>query len=392
MKTEEVADFGRKWLGSRPFFLLALLLAYVIPLSFIFYLAIQTVAPSLFWSLATGGTVTLFFGAVTLYLLAPFGEASINKQASVPEPALYQSMEEEDFPLHQQTIDDLERKLGLLHHDLFVKEDQLQQFLQEKELWEQKWQNFMEEGEQRSRSQKEEIERLNRFVQELKATINEQRSAMELNLERVSQLECKNDDLRYEIKTLLQVTQNSLKLDHEEGAKDETSYQAKPRESVVIPDRPVRTLEEASVELRRCLELTQKFSGSSHASGASRYKNVPAGGFALDMRQLFEALRQEQSAMILFYSWNESKPLFVNSVVKTFLGWSPEVFIQKFPEIIADGIQEWRHSLSDLRTKGETLTRLVLKDRSGDDLIVHCLLGRVQNGQFKNHVIAVFYP
>lgn len=389
------------WTASRPLFLLSIVTAYLLPLGIILYMAMQGVSPSLFWTLTTSGAASIFLGTGVLYLLTMFWEAASPKSVVEQVVAPHNQIDEEDFLERHQEFDAMQRKVAMLSHDVFVKDEHIRQLEEERE----QWQRQLDEGQHvqntQQRALQDEIDRLNRLLHESKGMIGEQRAAMELNLERVSQLESKNDDLRYEIKTLLQVTQNSLKLDIEpmdpEGIKaDLVPYLApytKSRDAIVIPDRPVRTNDEATQELRRCLEITQKFSGSAAVAGsASRYKNAPSGGFALDMRQLFEALRQEQAAMIMFYSWNESKPLFVNAAVKTLLGWTPETFIQNFSEIIADGIQEWRHSLSDLRTKGETLARLTLKDRTGADLVVHCLLGRVQNGQFKNHILAVFYP
>lgn len=386
---------------SRLTLLMTTIAVYAIPLAVILSMTYQSIPTADLWTFSTSGTLAILVGACAQFLLITYWEASLHPQRSFEAATPELSAPEESEPPYAKQSEDFQHQLGLLQHEMFLKEEHMRHLEEEKEYWSKKHELLEQEHFHQQRNFQDELDKLNRLLHEAKTTLGEQRAAMELNLERMNHLETKNDDLRYEIKTLLQVSQNSLKneieaLDTEETKEESIPYVYTPRESVIEKtaalDRPVKNIEDAVVQLRRCMDIAQKFSGSHSVSGsASRYRTAPAGGFALDMRQLFDALRHEQSAAIMFYSSNENKPLFINAAVKLLLGWSPETFVQHFPEIIADGIQEWRHSLAELRTKNETLARIPMKGKSGHEVLIHCLLGRISSGLFKNHIISIFY-
>jgi hypothetical protein len=124
----------------------------------------------------------------------------------------------------------------------------------------------------------------------------------------------------------------------------------------------------------------------------SRFRDLPINNYTLDLRRLFDSLRSENAGVVFVYSQKENKLLFTNNVVKNVLGWSPEKFTQDFQEIVQDGLQEWKNAVSQLLIKGETNTRLVIKTKSGQDMMFQCQLGIIPTGIFRNHVIGVLYP
>ena len=153
-----------------------------------------------------------------------------------------------------------------------------------------------------------------------------------------------------------------------------------------------RSTEEAHQQLKRCIDIAQKLTGARHLAGdSSRFRDLSADGFALDLRRLCDSLRSEQSSMILLYSQREGKALFVNDQVRGLLKWTPDKFVQNFPGVISDG-KEWRAALQKAASGQRSETLLAMKTRSGEETTVRCLLGSIPTGIFKTHLIGVFYP
>lgn len=238
----------------------------------------------------------------------------------------------------------------------------------------------------------EELRRKNVLLAEYQETINQQRDVITKKQEQIAELEAKVHDLNYEVKTLLQLAEmankQNISVDHGEDAPLEDL----PRETT--PHRMIKTAEEASAHLKRCIDIAQKITSANRfGSGMqSRFKDLPIDNRALDLRRLFDNLRSENAAVVFVFSQKENTVLFANPQMTDLLGWSMDKFTQQFSEIIAEGAQEWVKGISALSTSSEAKARLVVKMKSGKNILLHCHLGIVPTGAFRNHIIAVLYP
>lgn len=247
----------------------------------------------------------------------------------------------------------------------------------------------------------EDLQQKEILIGEYQQTITEQRAVIEKKQQENADLQSKVEDLSYEIKTLLQVVDTAEQTPsilpgmmlHETAH----HYQANVEDPIdeVPPslDKIVHTKEEACIQLKRCLDIAQKITGASyHLPQQSLLRDLPRDHYALDLRRLFENLRGENASPILLYSQKENKLLFVNNQTKNLLGWHPEKFVQNFGEIIQEGVDSWKQAISQLAIEQEADVRLVMKTKSGQNMLVNCQLATIPSGLFRNNIVGVLYP
>lgn len=232
--------------------------------------------------------------------------------------------------------------------------------------------------------------------EEMEQILAETRATSERRQQRINQLETKVRDLSYEIKTLLQLTDISEDENSEQAkmlAETKAPYHVENMmHAIKVGDQHVQTEEEAAEQLKRCVNTAQKMTGASHyTNSSSRLRGIPVDNFALDLRCLFDSLRSETSCAILVYSPREDKLLFANDPIRHLTGWSPEKFAQNFDEIVQEGKEEWREAMGQLSSRAQSKVRLIIKSRSGDDTLIHGLLGAIPTGIFRHHIIVVLY-
>jgi len=248
----------------------------------------------------------------------------------------------------------------------------------------------------------EELRRKTVLLSEYQETINQQRDVIKKKQEQISELESKVRDLNYEVKTLLQLADLGNKNTRSTSDKGTAMQAAAHSYQVDMFEEDesqasnthiaVKTPDEASLQLKRCIDIAQKITGANRfASGSSRFKDITINNRALDLRRLFDNLRSENAGTVIVFSQKENKLLFANSQTTNLLGWSPEKFTQTFSEIIEEGKEEWKNGIATLSASTESKVRMVMKTKSGDNLLVHCHLGMIPTGAFRNHIIGVLY-
>jgi len=242
-------------------------------------------------------------------------------------------------------------------------------------------------------------------IKYLQTTASQQKTAIENLQQQVLDLQNKEEELNYEIKTLLYVSRI-------DSLEKEPSYQLYASSSIVDEDdeEKIEETEQESVEseavfeqhyqaddlvddvgdgpgniLKQCLEMAAKMNGV----GSARNSSLPVENYVLDMRRLCDHLRIETQHGVLLYSQKDSKLVFANSQVKDLLGWPSDKFIQIFPEIIQTGFTEWREGLHALANSAKTSMQVAMKSKEGRSVKLNCHLGTIENGIFRNHVIAI---
>lgn len=317
-----------------------------------------------------------------------------------------QAVNEELISL-QNALDEAHQKEGELLEEISYRNEEIQKLAQEKDLFNQERQRLEQEFTKYRQQSEETLAQETTQSNEYEETISELRSTVEQKQRQIEQLDNKIRDLTYEIKTLLQLADmgsNSLTMSEENTKKQgfaiyesATEYQV-PIEAPYFDEEHdhtnllVYTDVDAKKQLKRCIDIAQKITGSHHfGNQASRFGDLALDNYALDLRRLCDSLRSETVGTIFVYSCKDNKLLFANNQVKELLGWSPEKFVHDFENIVQDGIFEWKSSISQLNTMSYSNTRLVLKAKTGHDLLVHCQLGIIPTGVFRNNVIGVLY-
>lgn len=162
-----------------------------------------------------------------------------------------------------------------------------------------------------------------------------------------------------------------------------------PLQASPLPDIAIDDHEVAETQLKRCLDIATKMTGSTNIGGTSRVRDLQVDSYALDLRRLCDSLRVENSCIVILFSQKENKLLFVNNHVKNITGWSPEKFLQDFPEIIQNKTDVWNAGISQLASYPEVKLSLPIKTKDGHEIRLHCLLGAINTGLFRHHVIGI---
>ncbi len=206
-------------------------------------------------------------------------------------------------------------------------------------------------------------------------TISEQRAIIEKKQGYITKLEGKVRDLMYEIRSLLQIEDPLL--EKIPMAKEEdhlnTSARQKPYDH--------------SLQIARYLQMAEQSTGADHLGG--RFIDSSVNRYAIDLRPLFDHLREESSGLVFVYSQFESKLLFVNKAVKNLLGWCGEKFIKDFQELIVQGYPEWSLAIKEISRDREKKLRLVVKTKSGEQKSLDCYMGVITKGPFANYIIGM---
>jgi PAS domain-containing protein len=283
----------------------------------------------------------------------------------------------QEEPLYSVPSND--EDLKILQAELNTKSDELQKFYDNID----KFAAYKEATE-------DELRKKEALLNEFQETITKQRDVLKKRQEQVSELEGKIHDLNYEVNTLLDVVKISETTDMPPTGMQlkETAgvYQVTP------PPTHVKSAGEADVQLKRCMDIAGKITGANHFETAnSKFRDWHIDNYALDLRRLFDNLRGESSCTIFVFSQKDNRLLFVNNQAKHLLGWSPEKFVQSFPEIIADSLPDWNRGISRLANQTHTTAEFNMKNKAGQNVSVNCHLGMISAGLFRNHIIGVVF-
>lgn len=367
-----------KLLNSRHSIVLAILFFYFLPVFFLSSYSLALIGPDRGWKLFSLGLLLASCATLCLHLILKQWSADIKSaQMIIPEPQ----------PPQIITIDN-QAEIEELKSSLQSKCDELEQLHQDhyKELEQQRM-----ELEYQWKSRQEALEQKTAQLNSIQQTLHDQQNILDKKHQLIGQLETKVSDLNYEIKTLIQLTEYNEVTQTEENPLI-LSENSQDYSTEIVPqvENLIHTAEEATAQLKRCINIAQKITRPSHyADPNSRYLSLD--NQALDLRHLFDNLRSEHNSAVLFFSQKENKLLFINNQIKSILGWNPEKMIQDFEEITQPSLEEWRKGITQLGSANETRVNLLLKSKTGSEVVVQGMLGIVPTGLFRNHVMGVLY-
>lgn len=343
-------------------------------------------------------------GSVLSFLLLRQWETTLkrNRVAALAIPAHAPQAAEDpfhsagNFQELETALHDAQVKQKELVEELNLKNEAIHKLEKEKQLFETRIDDVHRALSASQAEADEEVRRKSVLLSEYQETINQQREVIQKKQEQIAELENKVRDLNYEVKTLLQLTEVEKPAKKSRESEQKPPENTLPEDNAVAPSSAnhlVKSPEEASVQLKRCIDIAQKMAGVNRfGNGNSRFRDIPMDNYALDLRRLFDSLGSENSSPVLLYSQKENRLLFANQQTKNLLGWPVDKFTQSFPHLIQEGLQEWQRGIGDLSLKEEAKARLLLKTKSGQNLLVHCHMGIIPRGIFRNHIVAVLYP
>ncbi len=235
----------------------------------------------------------------------------------------------------------------------------------------------------------DKLDKKETILSEYRSTLKEQRKIIEKKQEENNILQIRVNDLRYELDTL-------LKLKSDSG--EEKDFYLKEPEKVLAPKNEPRDKEQErsgladslQVKLDRYVKMAVRLNGAHHFTNQNaRYSELSLGSLILDQRRLFDRLQNENADTVLVYSREERNLVFINQQVRYLLGWSPERFIKDFTFLIQKGAIQWEEALEDVKLDDQKSIRLLMKTRSGRDILTHCYLKEIPSGVFQGYVLGI---
>lgn len=307
-------------------------------------------------------------------------------------------------------IESHQRNQTQQQEEISYRNEEMQKLTQERDHSKHQHEMLKEEFEIYKEKSLEQLEQEKQQANSLQEAISDLRTSVENKQGQIELLENKIHDLTYEIKTLLQLADmktlpNEPVFDTAHGTLAEGFVINEVAHNYQVD---VKALQEEKVlhnasqqphqkehfheQLKRCIDIAQKITGSHHLAGYnSRFRDLGMDSYTLDLRRLCDNLGSENSYTVFVFSPKENKLLFVNNQIKELLGWSPEKFQQDFSNIVKEGMGEWKESLSHLNAHSHTQARLLMKKKTGQDLLIQCHLGLIPTGVFRNNIIGVLH-
>lgn len=412
---------------------IAILACYLLPIFLFSRYVLLLLGPSQpSWSALSSGLVVALMGSLLLIVLMKKWETSLRQQIKdnrvvpIPLSAVSPSVKEatkEAAPVagHLSSTDPSPQEAEVARLQLIELQQQLQQcqkqheqqgdeiknhlhqirqIHQEKEASRQQLEYLKQELDNCRQATQAKLEAYEKAEAEYRKTIEEQSHSLEGKQQTIVELENKVRDLNYEVKTLLQLSDIPISptppgTDGYSHAPDALFHDAEalPAAWSVNLDPQTATLHHAAIQLQKYIEKAQQMTGAAHLSGSpSRFRDLSIDSYAIDLRRLCDLLRNEGSSILLLYSKNEEKLLFVNPLIKGLVGWSQEKFTHDFFDLIQQGGAEFKKVAQGLTPGHPIQASLIIKTKSGQDILTQCHLGIVPSGLFANHILGVLNP
>ncbi|MGE4574455.1 hypothetical protein [Parachlamydia sp.] len=383
---------------------------YLIPLFVLTFMSLQHLPLSKSWTFLSVGLFLSLAGSLFLLFVLKGWEDALklyfeniyieSQKALIPEtPA-------EDFAILKQKVEELTEQEELLARELSQKDTELAEY-QNREEEIKRLVQISEDFAEFRLEMEQQIEEREQLIHTLRQETHEQKNVLQSKDDRIEDLESQVNDRNYELQTLLKFSEHPQFKSEVFSPKDFKSIEPVKNSPAIYSiqeelergalafhdDTKISHAEGASHQLKQCIEIVQNITGVNHfSSQSSLFRDLPVNSNALDLRRLGDSLGSENMAALAVYSKKEHKLLYANHQIRHLLGWSSDKFLQDFPEIVQDGLAEWKTQIQGLSSSHEAKIRLVMKTKFGENLLLNCHLGLIPSGIFCNHVIAVFYP
>lgn len=391
---------------------------YLLPLTLFIIATVWLTSPKATWPLVPIGLFFCGICSLAVLTLWRYREGIITPVAAPinyserPETKTdlpIQNNESEEKVLHfQQSLEEYRQQQARYLHELDEKNAGMERLLQENALLHSTLDGAREKQQRESQSLLEQIQQQKVLLEEYQHTINRQRQELSKNEQSIASQENRLRDLtyqlrdqKYEIKTLLQLAEITPEAppyvpEIEDWQEETPPPMATARtliENDAQEDHFISSSGEASLLLKRCLDIARKITAPSYYSPSHAPFGHPSpASHNLDLRRLCDSLRSERGAIILLYSPKEDKLLFASPSIKYLSGWSTEKWLQDFTSLLNDQAHEWRNAVRRLTLQGEAVLQLSIPSKDHPPVRVQATLGMVPTGLFRLHVLAILHP
>jgi UPF0242 C-terminal PAS-like domain/Uncharacterised protein family (UPF0242) N-terminus len=382
---------------SRYNLFIAIVFCYMLPLFGLSSYHLMVPGSDQAWQQLSMGLLLSSLGSLALFYMTAKWETVLHLQYNPAEIALEQVPKQNTEELISLQKYDLVNKAYIeaqdSKHQLQLKIEELNGEIQQISMQKTTQQTILEDYRSSSH---EELKLQQMLIRELQGTIEEQKNLVEKKQQQIGLLENKVSDLTYEIKTLLQIAEshtNSSAIEYEKLPSPSSTVLPSSNKEESVPfslEKQIGTNEEASLQLKRCLDIAQKITGSNRFSQMNSFLDSPSDSFSIDLRRLCDNLRSENSCAIIFYSPKENQLLFANNQIRGLTGWSPEKFVQNFSKLLV-GEQVWKNGIAALAMRNEVALKISFKSKAGPEIEVNAHIGMIPTGIFKYHILAVLY-
>lgn len=227
-----------------------------------------------------------------------------------------------------------------------------------------------------------QIDKKETILSEYRSTVQEQRLVIEKKHKDIELLQTRISDLKYELENVLQIkgpTQPVESVSTNQLEPKRSDYSEGYSLSASIQDK-----------LNHYVDMATKLNTSYHlAKREGKMAPFSLGSLVIDQRRLFDRLQNEENETLLVYSRDENRLVFVNDRVKSLLGWTPERFLQDFNFLIQKGRIQWSEAIEESRQLEQVSARLLMRSKSGREVLTHCHLAQVPEGVFKGYIIGI---
>lgn len=383
------------YLFSRYTLLWIVLLCYFMPLVGLSAYGIIEFDLKNVWNWMVAGLLFSLFGSLAVFLFLTRWNLLWQMDQTIQENLSRTAFEEENVKKTQELLEKMQQENSMQSVEIEKLSDQVETLSTEKEKSVLQAQQAVVELSHFRKAASAELEQQQNQIRQFQETIAEQKILIEKKQQQTGMLETKVGDLTYEIKTLLKLAEAHSGPLYESKNNEPPSVpqqaSSQPAEAVSCAEKQIASPAEASFQLKRCLDIAQKITGSHRFnSQINHLLDFSADSFAIDLRRLCDSLRSENGSAILLYTPKENQLLFANNQVKVLTGWSPEKFVQNFTEILVEQ-ETWHQAISSLSMRSEAQVQLSFKTRSGPDLKINAHLGIIPTGIFRSNAIAVLY-
>lgn len=225
-----------------------------------------------------------------------------------------------------------------------------------------------------------QLEKRERALSETRLLVKEQRQVIEKKQAEINVLNLQINDLKYEIESLLQIEEQKASFIPQNKSEKSSLIMS---ELDTAYKKPLTLKEKLQwyIDFAKQLTETNPF--------AKRGGTFPFGTLLIDQRRLFDRLENDESEVMLVYSLQENRFIFVNNQIKNLLGWNPDQFIKDFSFLVQKGLDHWQGALRSVPNSDIQEIRLLMKTHSGQNILTHCYLKNISEGVFEGHAIGL---
>ena len=282
---------------------------------------------------------------------------------------------------YEQQIERLVERMKLLVEELNEKNSSEEMLLKKIEQLKQICGHHETEYQYLNQDLQNQLEQNESLLSESRFTVKDQRRIIEKKQEEINVLNMQINDLKYEMENILKINNEDLSLFNEDEQEELVHLEP-------LREKPSHELT-LSEKLGRYIDMTKKMTDQSPFSNEKKGYRFPVGTLLIDQRRLFDRLENEESEIILVYSLEEKRLVFINNQIKGLLGWNPEKFIKDFPFLVQKGLHQWHEVIEELKEGDLGEVRLLLKTLQGQNVLMHCYLKKVPQGTFEGHLLGI---